>query len=299
LLSLVSYEFPALIGGVCGFIVTLVAANRGIGLAPNSDARPKHNPATSKSALVKATFPLWGSVLVLVVTRIPQLGIKSLLTDKTSALQIGLGSFGELSISRAAVVSLTEIFGSIASWSFETLYVPSLIPFGLISIISIIIYRMRFSATKKLITETFSRMFHPVIALLGALVMVKLLMVGEGNSMVILIGKSFAFATGDNWIYAAAFLGALGSFFSGSATISNLTFGGIQYSIANELKLDPAIILSMQSVGAAFGNMICINNIVAVCSILGITNREGEILRKTIAPMFLYGLIAVAVGQFL
>ncbi len=34
----------------------------------------------------------------------------------------------------------------------------------------------------------------------------------------------------------------------------------------------------------AMGNMICIHNIVAVCSILGLQNMEGRILRQTFGP---------------
>jgi lactate permease len=55
----------------------------------------------------------------------------------------------------------------------------------------------------------------------------------------------------------------------------------------------------MQSVGAAMGNMVCINNIVAVCSILGIANQEGFILKRTVVPMVLYGVIAGIVCYFL
>ena len=43
-----------------------------------------------------------------------------------------------------------------------------------------------------------------------------------------------------------------------------------------------------QSAGGAMGNMICINNIVAVCSVLGLQNQEGAILKKTILPMLAY-----------
>ena len=90
--------------------------------------------------------------------------------------------------------------------------------------------------------------------------------------------------------FLPSYLGAVGSFFSGSATISNLTFSGIQNSIAQNLGLDRTIILSAQSVGGAMGNMVSINNIVAVCSILGIINKEGAILKKTFLPTLLYGV---------
>jgi len=40
--------------------------------------------------------------------------------------------------------------------------------------------------------------------------------------------------------------------------------------------------------------MVCINNIVAVCSILGVAGQEGAILKRTAVPMIVYGLVAAA-----
>jgi lactate permease len=45
--------------------------------------------------------------------------------------------------------------------------------------------------------------------------------------------------------------------------------------------------------------MVCINNIVAVCSILGIVAKEGFIIKRTVWPMLLYGVIVAIVGVFL
>ena len=121
--------------------------------------------------------------------------------------------------------------------------------------------------------------------------MVKLMMAGGDKSMVKVIGREFAELTKDNWIYFASYLGAIGSFFSGSNTVSNLTFGTIQYEIAQQTGLNPTTVLAAQSVGGAMGNMVCINNIVAVCSVLNVKNQEGDIIKKTIIPMLLYGII--------
>ena len=54
---------------------------------------------------------------------------------------------------------------------------------------------------------------------------------------------------------ASSFLGALGSFFSGFNTVSNLTFGGIQQTIAQSSGLDVNRRLALLSVGSAMGNM--------------------------------------------
>lgn len=47
------------------------------------------------------------------------------------------------------------------------------------------------------------------------------------------------------------------------------------------------------------GNMVCINNIVAVSSVLNISNQEGTIIKKTIIPMIIYGIIAALGALFL
>lgn len=297
LLSTMSYEFPSLVGGAIGFAVTIYAASRGIGLqsqpeATSSQPPMEPEPAPKFRSVMKATMPLWGSVLVLVVTRIPQLGIKSMLTDRTAAVEMSLGSFGNLTLTRSLGLRLQGIFDTATQWTFDTLYIPALIPFLLMSIVCVVVNRISPAAVMELISDVGGRMRRPIVSLLGALVMVELMMANDDRSMVILIGKQFAEVSGSHWGLAAAYLGSLGTFFSGSATISNLTFSSIQLAIAQELDLRVTLILSLQSVGAALGNMVAINNIVAVCSILGLNNQEGTVLKKTVWPMLLYGLIA-------
>ncbi len=53
----------------------------------------------------------------------------------------------------------------------------------------------------------------------------------------------------------------------------------------------PSIIEAAQTVGGAMGNMICIHNIVAACAVVGLSGREGEVMRKTFWPFLLYGVV--------
>lgn len=126
----------------------------------------------------------------------------------------------------------------------------------------------------------------------------KLLTVGGERSCAAMLGHGLARVSGGAWQFAAVYLGALGSFVSGSNTVSNLTFGGIQDATAVTLGLSRSTILSLQSAGGAMGNMVCIHNIVAVCTILGLHDEEGRILRQTIRPLLLYGAIAGIVSLF-
>jgi lactate permease len=242
---------------------------------------------------------LLATVLVLLLTRIPALGLRGLLTAAVPAWDFPLGSLGNFSISPALVLNLRGIFGTDTDWTHQLLYVPSLIPFILISVVSWRVLAAPAGTARAVWRESVARMRQPVLALLGALVFVRLLMVGGDQSSVMLIGHSLAAATGGGWQYLAAYLGALGSFFAGSCTISNLTFGPIQDSIATQMGLERTTILALQSVGGAMGNMVAIHNIVAVCSVLGLGNAEGKILKQTVGPMLLYGLVATLVTLFL
>jgi lactate permease len=293
-MALVDDEFPAVAGGMIGLMVAVWLARHRVGLDRETDTETAADAGTvpKKLAVVKALFPLWATVLVLLATRIPQVGLRGLLTAERPAWVAPLGSLGIGSISPALVVSLDRIFGTDVAWKHQILYVPSLIPFVLVSLISWRLFNASSDIARKVWSETTGRMRNPILSLLGAMVFVRMLMVGDDNASVMLIGNSLAENAGGWWQYLAVLLGALGSFFAGSCTISNLTFGPIQDSIAVQMGLDRTTILALQSVGGAMGNMVAIHNIVAVCSVLGLGNREGEILRQTIGPMMLYGAIA-------
>lgn len=291
--SFFNYEFPALLGGFIGLMVSVFAAGKGWGLEKTEKAPAE--PDIEKpggAALLKAFFPLWGTLLILIVTRIPALGLKGLLNLNDPAWQLSLGTLGDFSLSPALVMGLQNIFGTTASWSLKLLYVPGLIPFVLISLLTFGLYKKSRKEMKETGRETLDQLRNPFAALLGALVFVNLLMMGGEEAPTLIIGKALSGSLGRSWQFFAAYLGALGSFFSGSNTISNLTFGGIQDSIALNLGLNRTTILAMQSVGGAMGNMVCIHNIVAVCTVLGLKNSEGLVLKRTAVPMVLYGLIA-------
>jgi len=299
LLASVNYEFPALVGGAIGFVVSIVLAKKGIGLAPAPEDVQMSSAQienVSRGTVLRAFFPILGTILLLIVTRIPELGVKDLLNAETPSFDVTLGSLGHFSVSAALVLKLANIFRTPSTWVYNALFVPALIPFFVVCAASIPFFGLKGQAVRQIWSESYDRMRKPIITLIGALVMVELMMAGGDKAQTMIIGKTFAEMSGMTWQYVASYLGALGAFFSGSATVSNLTFSGIQNSIAQSVGLDRTLILSLQSVGAAMGNMVCINNIIAVCSILGVYNQEGFILKRTVIPMVLYGIIAAAIG---
>ena len=312
-LSYFGVEFPSLLGGLIGLIITLLLAKYKIGIEAVN--RPTDNrPAATEQApaktvplktLIKAAFPLWGTVLLLVLTRLPELGLKALLQATEPALHISLGFLGTFHISTSLVASLTDILNTAVTWKHSVLYIPSIIPFAVTGSVTLWLFRQQAepNTLKTAGQQTLARMRTPFFAMLGALIFVNMMMLGDSSGQnsaaVAQIGHHLAQITGANWTFFAPLLGALGSFFSGSATISNLTFAGIQTTIAEQLSLPLTTILALQSVGAAMGNMVCINNIVAVTAILGLQNRDGDILKNTSLILAVFAVVAGGMGVVL
>lgn len=299
-LAKVDYEFPAILGGGIGLVLTAFMARHGIGLAKLEGETPQRGIGKAQSSTLMAFMPIWGSILALLATRIKELGIKPYLTLASPAFKIHLGLLGDFSVSPALVMKLSGIFGTPVFWEQKTLYIPGIIPFIVLSLLTLAVFRAGAAKSLEVFSESFKRIKTPCIALFGALTLVNMLMLGGDKSCAMTLGNAFGELAGKGWVVFAPFLGALGAFFAGSNTISNLTFAGIQMSVAKTQGLDVPMVIALQSVGGAMGHMVCLHNIVTVATILGVPHsREGEMLRKTFLPMVAYGLIAVATGLIL
>ncbi len=319
-------EFPSMLGGAVGLIVTVFLARHHIGLPRTEEERGNRlkergqcgtaapgcapsgvsfSPSGSTAevggappthgALLRASFPIWGTVLVLLLTRMTPLN--AYLKATAPAWTLHLGSLGDLSVSAGLVVGLHRIFGSAADWSHPLLYIPSIIPFFLVAAMSFVVYRMPRREVLRTCSETLHTLKKPILALSGTLIIAKLLVIGgDAVSPAGVIGSTIAHAVGRQWLFVSYYLGALGAFFAGSNTVSNLTFAGIQDNAARSVDLSRTTILALQAVGGAAGLMFAVNHVVAVCAVLGIHEKESHILKRTFLPMLLYGIVAGVVA---
>jgi lactate permease len=299
-LSRFTYEFPSLIGGAVGLCLSALMAKHQAGLARTHAAKEvEGDPPSQHRDRLRAFAPYLILIAVLIVTRLPFLPLRAWLTAESPRLALDWGTLGTFSVSAALVLRLDSIFGTSSGWSYQALFVPALIPFVVVVLLSIPLLRIDLPALKTVLADTTKRLSRPSIALVGALIMVQLMTLGEDRAQTTIIGRTLASITGGSWPFFAPVLGALGSFFAGSATVSNLTFAGVQDSIARTLGFDRTSILALQSVGAAMGNMVAISNIVAVVSILGLKDQEGVVLKRTVIPLVVYALIAGVSGLIL
>lgn len=74
--------------------------------------------------------------------------------------------------------------------------------------------------------------------------------------------------------------------------MSDIMLGTFQYNTALEIGMSRTIVLALQAVGSAGGNMICIYNVVAVLTVVGLIGKEGIVIRKNFWISIDYGVFA-------
>ncbi len=233
--------------------------------------------------LIMRTSPIWLVVLILVLTRVEQIGIKEYLTLREPNFAIFFGTYGTFRLSASLVFQLNNILTyPELNWKYEFFYLPFIMPFVLVSLFTMLIYRKDLQRSPKEIAFIVAdRLTSPAIALLGALCLVQLLLRVDTAAPANILGTVVSDWFKEAFIIISPLLGALGSFFSGSTTVSNLTFGTIQSLAAESIGVSKTSMLALQVVGGSAGNGICLNNIIAACAVVGLDVGEGAILKQT------------------
>jgi lactate permease len=328
LVSFFSYELPSILGGLVGLIITGLCVSYGIGFVDDgsvgideSDAEKHiekepeqevHNEQDSKEPnftlldVFLNTFPILCTIVILVLTRIPAIGLRRLLTLKEPFGQVDLGTLGTFRISAALVLQLNRIFGvENANWTYNTLFIPAWLPFVVVSMMTVFLHRKRMENPMgqlvKVIKTSAGRMKAPALALMGATSLVSLLTlqsIGDDTKPPSeIIGTTVANGLKHGWIAIAMIMGALGSFFSGSTTVSNLTFGSVQQTAARNIGVNELGMLTLQVVGASMGNMICIHNILSAKVVVGLDSvTEGTFIKKMIPSLIVFTIVGTTAG---
>jgi lactate permease len=181
---------------------------------------------------------------------------------------------------------------------------PQIYILTLVAVPTALYYNMKKEAVTAAWRTTCTQLAPAAIALIFAVAMVRILVQSGLNSsgmdgMIQTMSGFTSEVVGRGWPFVAPFVGMFGSFIAGSNTVSNIFFGGLQYSVADALGVSRVIILSLQAVGGAVGNMICVHNVVAACAVVGNLGQEGKIIRRNLLPALLYSALTGILGVLL
>ncbi|UYO73439.1 L-lactate permease [Halomonas qinghailakensis] len=291
-------EFPSMIGAMVGLAIVVPAARKGFLLPkdtwdfPESTSWPdewignlqiKLDDVAGKAPMstLKGWIPYVLLAVFLVASRIVE-PLKSALTSVS--------------------LSWTNILGEAGiSGGVQPLYLPG----GIIVAVVIVTYFLHSMNPQKIsaaVSESTKTIFGAGFVLIFTVPMVRILINSGVNgadlvSMPVMMAQAVASSVGGIYPFFAPAVGAMGAFIAGSNTVSNLMLAEFQFSVAETLGLSTAMMVALQAVGAAAGNMIAIHNVVAASATVGLLGREGTTIRKTIIPTIYYliftGIIAL------
>ena len=298
-------ELPSMIGGLVGLGIIVVGARNGF-CTPKGESWTFGDPAkweadwTGSIVFSKteykphmSQFMAWLPYIIIGLT---------LMCSRNNFLPI------KAFLTSNGVVKFSNILGfSNVNESLSLLYIPGVLPFMVVALLTILLHKMPLEKAGRAWLDTTIKMKAATISLCASVALVKIFQgsginpaiadqVAAGTatylpSMPLAMATAMAGIIGTAWPMFASFVGGLGAFITGSNTVSNMLFGQFQWDIAGQLNMPRVIILGAQSTGGAMGNMVCIHNIVAACTVVGLVNREGDILKKTVFPFVLYGIV--------
>ena len=291
-------EFPSLIGAIVTLAIVIFAARAGF-LCPKKtwDFEPRSEwdaswlskqevkqDVDNGMSAVLAWVPYVLIALILVGTRLNWFGLKTLLT------------------SDAFKVSIKNILGNEnVNWTWNWGWCPGIFPFILVCILTFFLHRMPGAKVKEAFVDTFKQTSGAAIALFFGVSMVYIYRntgmnaVLTDKSMLYVMAEALANIFKGAYVIIAPVIGVLGAFMSGSNTVSNTLFAGLQFQTAQLVKMSPVLIVALQNIGGAAGNMICVNNVVAACATTGTMGNEGKIIRTNALPCLIYCIIAILV----
>ena len=302
-------EFPSLLGSAVGLMIVVFAAKRGF-LLPKDTwnfAKREEWPEDWSTDVAPADESKLEERYIPTVSAWAPYGVLALLLVLSRLRQLPLGEFLQ-----RVKISWTDIFSTGVSGATTPFYLPATMLVCAV-MVTWVLHRMSRQQIVAAIQDSSKTILGAGFVLLFTVPMVRVYINSGVNSYEFVGGATLpsmpiAMATwvaenvGQVWPLFAPVIGALGAFIAGSNTVSNLMFSLFQHGVATQLSISGAMVVALQAVGAAAGNMIAIHNVVAASATVGLLGQEGATLRKTILPTLYYlavvgvlGLLAVYV----
>lgn len=291
-------EFPSMIGAMVGLAIVVPAAKRGFLLPkdtwdfPESSSWPdewignlqiKLDDVVGKAPM--STFKGWIPYVLLALFLVASRTVEPLRAALTS-----------INLSWNNILGEAGVSGGV-----QPLYLPGGIILAVV-FVTYFLHRMNPQKMSAAISESTKTIFGAGFVLIFTVPMVRILINSGVNgadlvSMPVMMAQAVADNVGGIYPLFAPAVGAMGAFIAGSNTVSNLMLAEFQFNVAQTLGLSTAMMVALQAVGAAAGNMIAIHNVVAASATVGLLGREGATIRKTILPTIYYlvftGIIAM------
>ncbi|ASU23702.1 lactate permease [Vibrio qinghaiensis] len=289
-------EFPSLIGGLISLALVVTAAKKGF-LVPKSQwdfPEEKSWPAEWLGSLKIDIEEIKAKPMGLALAWTPYVLLAVILVASRVSSEFKSLLAG-VSLSFNNILAETGI-----STAIQPLYLPGGI-LVFVALLAVILQSRSATPLIKAFGESSKTLIGAGFVLVFTIPMVRIFINSGVNgaelaSMPVTTANFAAGLVGDAFPALSATVGALGAFIAGSNTVSNMMFSQFQFEVAQTLSISSVMIIALQAVGAAAGNMIAIHNVVAASATVGLLGQEGATLRKTIIPTFYYLVMTGLIG---
>ena len=298
--KLLGPEFPSLLGALIGMAIVVPVAKKGWLLPkgepwdfpPRSDwerewvgslemgSDESNREQTHQISPFTAWLPYLMVALLLVLTRLDALPFAAWL--------------------KAIEIKWSAIFGTTIDTALQPLYLPGTV-FVLVSLMAVGLHRMGGETVRSAWVDSLKTTAKASVALVFTVPMVQVFLNSDGgmagyDKMPIVLADGIASLAGGAYPLFAPLVGGFGAFVAGSNTISNMMFSLFQFEVGIRIGVDATWMVALQAVGGAAGNVICVHNVVAALAVVGLTGREGDVIRKTLLVFAYYALTAGVIG---
>lgn len=186
-------------------------------------------------------------------------------------------SFPEVTTNLGHVVAAEKAYSAIKIFSHPTFFILLAAGFA-----SLMYYRKGYlhHSTVGLIVRKTKK--QCVATSISITLVVAMALVMSDSGMTVMLAQGIARVAGKSYPLFAPLVGVLGSFMTGSNTNSNVLFGAFQKHLALTLGVNPYTLAAAQTIGGSLGSAIAPAKVLLGSSTVGLSGKEGEILKKTI-----------------
>ncbi len=253
--SLFGIEFPSIIGSIIGIVLIIITSRLGFLIPRHIYPSPNKIKTKNNLTISKTIFPYFLFIILLIFGKI---------------------FFSKLSINIPFISHSINLFN------------PGFV-FIIATIIFIIYSKINFKNIFSTSSTAFKKSMEPflVTAAISAVVQI---MNNSSNISLNLVSMTQTFSSlfKTNFLpFISPFIGTLGSFITGSATVSDIMFGSSIYLSSLSLNMDPIKNLALALAGAGAGNMIAISDVLVAKTVA----KSTDSLRKIIISLLPFCLI--------
>jgi len=254
-------QLPTIAGAISGMVFVIIVSSIRKKKALSGAGSPKNNSDRLPAKKIFDALSVYFLILVFIALASPLFPkVKYFMESLSSKIKFYPGETGKII-------------------TFYWLTTPGMLIFLAVTIVAVIdIFKKKPSVFFNTLFNTFNTL-KP--SLLTIILLVSSAMIMRYSGMIEFLAKGTSSVAGSFYPFFSPFVGALGTFITGSDTSSCILFGEFQKRVALDLGINEYWLTAANMSGATAGKMIAPQSIAIAAASAGIAGQESALFRKT------------------